>query len=132
MRAWLVDEVGQLQRSIQALAASWSEALKAGNHRKANSKNAAISKVARRLRKDKRLSESVLGPLLGDADPSVRLMASVHSLDLGIRLQQAEQVLEEIANNPNIPVIRLMARIGLANWRKSEGKASLVSDKGSG
>ena len=127
-----MDEVGHLQRSIQELAASWSEALKAGNHRKANSKNAAISKVARRFSKDKRLGESVLIALLGAADPSVRLMASVHALDLGIRPQQAEQVLAEIANNPNIPVIRLMAKINLADWRKTEGRASLAPDEGSG
>jgi hypothetical protein len=71
----------------------------------------------------------VLVPLLEDADPSVRLMASVHALDLGIRRQQAEQVLSEIASNPDIHVIRLMAQINLADWRKRASTDSVVPEE---
>ena len=66
-----------LRQDIEELAVSWGEALKIGNHRVANKKNSAITKIAKEFKKDKEIGELVLVPLLKHRNASVRLQASV-------------------------------------------------------
>jgi hypothetical protein len=109
-----------LQKEIEEQAISWGDALKIGDHRTANRNNSAITKIARRFKKDKNIGEIILVPLLKHANPSVRLMASVHALDLEIHIQEAEDVLKQVASDPNIHVVQLMAQINLQKWDKKK------------
>jgi hypothetical protein len=115
-----MSEIPNLQKDIVELAVSWGEALKIGDYRTANKQNSAISRIAKRFRKDKPLGEAVLIPLLGHPNPSVRLMASVHALDQEIRIQDSEDILIKIANDSTNHVIGLMAQINLAEWNKKK------------
>lgn len=123
----MMKSVQDFQKEIEELAISWGEALKTGDHRTANRQNSAITRIAKKFKKDKNLGELVLVPLLQHANPSVRLLASVHALDQGIHIQGAESTLINIASNPNIHVIQLMAQINLSQWNKK--KAALPNQK---
>jgi hypothetical protein len=109
-----------LRQDIEELAVSWGEALKIGNHRVANKKNSAITKIAKEFKKDKEIGELVLVPLLKHRNPSVRLQASVHALDQSIQIEEAEDTLINLANDLNIHVIQLMAQINLEQWNKKK------------
>jgi len=108
------------QKDIEELAISWGEALKTGDHRTANRQNNTITGIAKKFKKDKDLSASILAPLLQHPNPSVRLLASVHALDQGIHIQEAENTLIDVANDPNIHVIQVMAQINLSQWNKKK------------
>lgn len=123
----MMDIIQSLQKDIGELAASWGEALKVGDHRTANRQNSAVTKIAKKLKKDKSLGEAVLVPLFRHPNPSVRLLASVHALDLEIHTQEAEEVLAQVANDPNIHVVQLMAQINLQKWNKK--KRSSINQK---
>jgi hypothetical protein len=115
-----MNAVHDLQNNIEVLAISWGESLKLGDHRNVNKYNNAITKIVKPFKKDKDLGKLVLVPLLKHPDPSVRLLTSVHALDLGIHIQESEDVLVKIANDPDIHVIRLMAQINLSIWNKKK------------
>ena len=119
--------VQNLQKDIEELAISWGEALKVGNHKTANRQNSAITKIARKFKKDKNLGELVLTPLFKNSNASVRLLASVQALDLEIHIQEAEDVLIQVASDSNIHVVQLMAKINLQQW--NEKKHSIVNQK---
>jgi hypothetical protein len=108
--------IQEIQKEIEAQAISWGEAIVIGDHRTANRKNSAITKIAKMFKKDRNLGELILVPLLKHINPSVRLMASVHALDLGIDAQEAQDVLAQVAGDPNIHVVQLMAKINLQKW----------------
>jgi hypothetical protein len=122
-----MKSVQDFQKDIEELAISWGEALKIGDYRTANKQNSTITRIAKKFRKDKNLGESILVPLLQHTNPSVRLLASVHVLDQGIHIQEAESTLINIASDPNIHVINLMAQINLSQWNKK--KATVHYDK---
>lgn len=124
-----MSAIQNVQKDIEELAISWGEALKIGDHRKANSQNRAITKIAKRFRKDKQLGEAVLIALLGHPNPSVRLMASVHALDHEIHIQESEDTLIKIVNDPTNHVIGLMAQINLAEWNKKTRAKSDQKDE---
>lgn len=119
-----MDVVDDLQKRIEESAIVWGNALREGKHRTANKHNSAITKIAKKFKKDKNLGASVLIPLLKHPEPSVRLLASVHSLELGIQVQESESILTKIADDPSIKIIRLMAQINLSEWKKKK-KAQL-------
>jgi hypothetical protein len=116
----------KLQKEIEDYAISWGDALKMGDHRTANRKNSAINKIAQKFGKDKNLGENILVPLLNHPDPSVRLMASVHALNMEIHQNEAEVVLTQIAGDSNIHVIQLMAQINLQKWNEKKNSKSLL------
>jgi len=124
-----MSDIQTLQRDIEELAISWGEALKIGDHRKANMQNSAVARIAKGFGKDKKLGEAVLVPLLRHPNPSVRLLASVHTLDLGIHIQESEDTLIRIADDPSIRVIRLMAQINLSEWNKKKRATSNQKDE---
>jgi hypothetical protein len=112
-----MNAIQNLQKEIEEQAISWGDAIIIGDHRTANRKNSAITKIAKRFRKDRSLGEVILVPLLKNTNPSVRLMASIHALDLEIHIKEAEDVLTQVASDPNIHVVQLMAQINLQKWR---------------
>jgi ribonuclease HI len=114
-----MDTIQNIQRKIEEQAISWGEALKIGDHRTANRKNSEITKIAKIIRKDRNLGEMILVPLLKHTNPSVRLLASVHALDLDIHIKEAEGTLTQIAGDTNNHVIQLMAQINLQKWKKN-------------
>ena len=115
-----MSDIKNIQRDIEELATSWGEALVIGNHRMANKKNSAVTKIAKEFKKDKKLGESILVPLFQHPNASVRLLASVHALDQGIHIEEAEDTLINLAKDQNIHVIQLMAQINLAQWDKKK------------
>jgi hypothetical protein len=119
-----MNTIQNLEKEIEEHAISWGDAIIIGDHRTANRNNSAINRVAKRLKKDRKLGEIVLVPLLKHTNPSVRLMASVHALDLDIHTQEAEDVLEKVAGDPNIHVVQLMAQINLQKWNKKKNMKS--------
>jgi hypothetical protein len=119
-----MSNIQTLQRDIEELAISWGEALKIGDYRKANKQNSAVTRLTREFINDKKLGEAVLIPLLRHPSPSVRLLASVHALDLGIHTQESEDTLISIAGDPSIRAIRLMAQINLSEWNKKKRATS--------
>ncbi len=112
----------EMQKELIELSISWGDAFTNGDHRTANKQNNRIAKIIMRFSKDKIYSEAVLIPLLTHAYPSVRLLASVYALELEIHTQQAEIVLTNIAEDPNIRLIPMMAKINLSNWNKKKNK----------
>jgi hypothetical protein len=124
-----MSDIQKLQKNIEELAVSWGEALKIGDHRNANKQNSAITKIAKRFRKDKKLGEAVLVPLLGHLNPSVRLMASVQALDQEIQIRESEDILIKIANDPTNHVVGLMAQINLSEWNKKKRVTSNQKDE---
>jgi len=119
------------QRDIEELAIFWGEALKNGDHRTANRQNNAITRIAKKFMKDQKLGETILVPLLKHPDPSVRLFASIHALDQGIHVQEAESALAKVASDPNIHVIQLMAQINLTEWNKRKNAQLKHKDESS-
>lgn len=122
-----MGNIQSIQKDFEESASLWGEALKVGDHRTANRQNSAVTKIAKKFKQDKNLGESVLMPLLKHPVPSVRLLASVHALDLEIHEREAEDVLAQLASNPNIHVVQLMARINLQKW--NEKKRNLTSQR---
>ncbi len=119
--------IQSIQTDIEALATSWGEALKIGDRRTANRLNSAITRIANKFKRDRSLGEAVLTPLLKHPVPSVRLFASIHSLDLEINIQEAEDVLARVASDPNIHVVQLMAQINLQ--KRNEKKRNTTNQK---
>lgn len=115
-----MKEVQELRDRLIELAIAWGDAFTIGDHRTANRHNSSITRLAKKFKKDPKLGEAILAPMLSHSDPSVRLFASIHALDQNIRLEEAESVLEQIAKNPNIRLIPLMAQINLSNWNKKK------------
>jgi hypothetical protein len=115
-----MKDVQELQNELIDLAVSWAEAFVTGDHQKANKQNSAITRVAKKFKKNKNIGEAVLTPLLAYPNPAVRLLASVHALDQNIQVQEAEVVLTSIATDSNIRLISLMAQINLSNWNKKK------------
>ena len=72
------------------------------------------------MKNEEQLGEQVLVPLLQHSNPAVRLLASVHALDQGVHVEEAENTLVSLANDPNIHVVQLMAQINLAQWSKKK------------
>ena len=108
----------EIQKELIDRAISWGEAFSNGDYRNANKQNSRIVKIARKFQDDKAYSETVLIPLLAHSNPSVRLMASVYALEFGINTREAESILTTIAEDPNLRLIPMMARINLSNWKK--------------
>jgi hypothetical protein len=119
-----MKSVQDFQSDIERFATAWGEALKIGNHKVANKLNNKLTKIAKEFKGDKTLGESVLTPLLKHPNPSVRLIAAVHALDQEVSSKDAEKALTEIANDPNIRVIRLTAKILLTKNRTRENSQS--------
>ena len=116
-----MKEPQEIQKELIDLANAWGEAFSTGDHRTANKKNSAIAKIAKRFNNDKNLGEAILTPLLIHPSPSVRLMASVYTLELGVHIQEAEAVLTSIATDSNLRLIPMMAKINLSQWNKRKG-----------
>lgn len=109
-------QVGEIQAIISSYidaAKSYGEALKKGNHLKANEAHSVLSSAFRKL-SDLGSGEAVL-PLLADENLAVRYSAAVDALNISPR--EAEPVLEGVVNGSPGP-IRLMAQISLSEWRK--------------
>lgn len=121
-----------IQKELVDLAIAWGEAFASGNHRTANKMNSAIAKITKRFDKNKSLGETVLIPLLDNSNPSVRLMASVYTLEMGIHTQKAEAVLTSIAKDPNIRLIPMMAKINLSQWNEKKSQILIQKDENAG
>jgi hypothetical protein len=115
-----MEEVQEIRDRLIGLAIAWGDAFTIGDHRTANRHNSAITKLAKKIKKNRKLGEEILVPMFSHTNPSVRLFASIHALDQNIRLQEAESVLAQIAKDPNIRLIPLMAQINLSNWNKKK------------
>lgn len=115
-----MKEVLEFQNRLTELAIAWGDAFTIGDHQTANRHNSAITRLAKKFKKNQKLGEAILAPLLSHSNPSVRLFASIHALDQYILLQEAETVLTQIAKDPNIRLIPLMAHINLSNWEKKK------------
>ena len=118
-----------IKNKIEELAVSWGEALIIGDYRNSNKYNKKITKIVESFKADKILGESILIPLLNHPNPSVRLHASVHALELEIHIQEAEGELTNLANNPDIHVIGLTAKINLAEWQKKKKAQPVQKDE---
>jgi hypothetical protein len=117
------DATQELRDKLVELAIAWGGAFTIGDHRTANRCNSAITKIAKQFQKDRELGESILVPLFVHPNPAVRLFASIHALDQNIQVGEAETILTEIAEDPNIRLIPVMAQINLSNWiKKKVGK----------
>jgi hypothetical protein len=117
-RSNYMKNLQEIQKELIDRAISWGEAFSNGDYRNANKQNSRIVKIARKFQDDKAYSETVLIPLLAHSNPSVRLMASVYALEFGINTREAESILTTIAEDPNLRLIPMMARINLSNWKK--------------
>ena len=115
-----MDSIQDFQAAIERSAVAWGEAIKIGNHREANKLNNKVTRIVKAFKENKVIGKSVLIPLLGNPNPSVRLLAAIHALDLEIQTQDAESVLNDIANDPSIRLVRLMAQINLEKWNQKK------------
>jgi len=121
--------IQNLQKEIEEHAILWGNALIIGDHKTANKHNSAITKIVRRFKKDRNLGEAILLSLLKSPNSSVVLLASVHSLDLEIHIQEAENKLKQVAGNPNIHVVQLMAQINLQKWDEKKCNKTKPKDE---
>jgi hypothetical protein len=110
-----MEDLIEIKKNIEKLSILWEESFKDGNHKMANKYNAEISKIIKKIKKDKELCKSVLSSLLSSPNPSTRLMAAVHALDQNVWIQESEEVLKKIAGDPAIRLVRLMAQIHVHN-----------------
>jgi hypothetical protein len=111
----------EIQNELVEMAIAWGEAFSNGDYKVANRQNSKIAKRAKKLyHEDAVKCKNVLLPLLVHSNPSVRLMASVYALEFGFDIQEAELVLTNIATDPNIRLIPVMAHINLSNWNKKK------------
>lgn len=115
-------EIQEIQARIIDFAQKWANEISQGNSTYSNKLNARINKIIFDINEDKELARRILTPLIQNAEPSVRLFASVHSLNQGIEIQKSLQVLEDLADDNTTQGISLMAYINLVKWKK-ENKA---------
>lgn len=108
-----MENLIEIKKAIEELSILWEESFKDGNNKMADKYNGEISKIIKEIEKNKELCKSVLSSLLTSPNPSTRLMAAVHALDQQVYIQESEEVLRKIANDPSIRLVRLMARIHL-------------------
>jgi hypothetical protein len=102
------------------LAIEWGDAFTTGDHRTANRRNSAVTKIANKFKDDENLGTAILVPLFTHPNPSVRLFASIHALDQNIEIGRAESILTQMAADSSIRLLPLMAEINLSNWHKKK------------
>jgi hypothetical protein len=117
----------ETRAEIIQMASSWGNAFATGDSRTGNRLNRKIGQIMEKYREDREQSESLLLPCLAHANPSVRLMASVWALELGIHTQEAETILTRIKNDQTIGLVSMMAVIHLSKWNDKKAGRSKTS-----
>ncbi len=99
-------------------AKDWGTAIVQGDRKSANKIHRLLNKTISVIKQDEPECRLFLSDLIHHPEPSVRLVASVDSLYLGINLKESEYTLDSLASNPEFKVLRLMALASLDVWRK--------------
>jgi hypothetical protein len=88
------------------------------NAKIANKNYAILHRIYKYFQNHLDLASEFYGKLYNHKDPSVRLGASAQSLGLKVNIVIAEMILEELAKDEGLGILRLNAELTLENWKK--------------
>ncbi len=118
MKEYEQKEIEEIQEVIIESAIQWANEINEGNSKNANRLNSKINKVTNGFKDNQEQTIRILVPLLQNDDPSVRLFASIHSLNLGIEVERCLQILRDLADDHSTRGVCIMAYINLKKWNK--------------
>ena len=107
------DVEAVLHRFVET-AKAYSDAIRAGQSKKANRQVCLATDAYRKLREHGEPAQAALLGLLGSSDEAIRYMAAVHALDFAP--EEGERVLVDITQGPPSPV-RMLAQTSLSQWQ---------------
>lgn len=87
-----------------------------GNHKEINKQYNKLTRIYRRMEKDKALGKEMTAKLLNHSSDFVRAWAAAHALGLEVNVDKAVEVLEHIAKTKGL--VRLDAEMTLQVWRE--------------
>lgn len=90
-----------------------------GDYRKANNAYKKLTRLYRKLEKDREMAEPLLGILCGHADPAIKLWAAAHSIGLNFQVDVAVKILEDIAQDDKNGLLGFSADKTLKVWKKN-------------
>lgn len=106
-----------VEEYIQGAVAHGNATL-AGDYKLANHQYRKLTRIYKKIAKNRELALTFFSDLFQHPNASVRTWAAAHSLGLGIQTQSALKVLEQISQDHNIGIVRLDAEMTLKEWIK--------------
>jgi hypothetical protein len=88
------------------------------NPKIANKNYATLHRIYKYFQNHSDLAPEFYSKLYDHKDASVRTWASAHSLGLRINIVLAEMILETLAKDTSLGILRLNAQYTLENWKK--------------
>jgi hypothetical protein len=88
------------------------------NPKIANKNYAILHRIYKYFQDHNGLAPEFYTRLYGYENPSVRTWASAHSLGLKINIVMAEMILEDLAKDKSLGILRLNEELTLENWKK--------------
>ncbi|SMQ80705.1 hypothetical protein SAMN05444673_3992 [Bacillus sp. OV166] len=90
-----------------------------GNYKKGNKASDKLFKIIEIMKLDIKMAETMLDVLMESQEPNVKIWACGTALDIDYKTKEAEQILIDISNSPELGILRLDAEMTL-KVRKGE------------
>jgi hypothetical protein len=94
------------------------ESIQAGDSKTANRQYTILKRIFIKAQKDINAAKIFYKNLRSNAEPNVKLWACAHSLALGIDVDEAENILNNLSQNEEIGILSLNAEMTLKVWKK--------------
>jgi peroxiredoxin family protein len=95
------------------------EATLEGNYKKGNKASDKLFKIIDIMKQDINLAENMLDVLMESQEPNVKIWACSTALDIEYKSKEAEQILKDISNSPDLGILSFNAEMSL-EVRKGE------------
>src|SRR5512140_2330762 len=100
------EKIDRVIREYVSAATLHGDAIKIGDHKAANRHYSQLRKIYRDFEQDRDLAESTLMKLFRHPNASVRIWASAHALGLGTHDKEAVSILQQLAADNSIEILR--------------------------
>ena len=113
----MADQSLLVKKYVDA-AIAHGEASKIGDYKIANREYDKLTRIYRKLEKDRTLAIAIIHELFQNPNYLVLGWASAHAIGLNISIDKAEKTLGEISKRTDIGIVRLTAEMTLKEWKK--------------
>ena len=97
-----------------------TEEIEKGKYRRFNREVDKNNKITEYLSHHLEIAKEILPILLEEKNEQTRFLTAVNCLQLGIYIEKAEKMLEEISKNSKEPITRFDAKMTIERWKNKD------------
>lgn len=106
------------------------ESILSGKYTKVNKYSNKVQKMLRYLKENIEVAKKIFPQLLKNESINVKGIASAHCLILGIYIEEAERILQEIASDKENGILGFEAEMTLKVWKEGNLRIAKKNKKG--